>query len=71
MRIAMTGILCAMFAVVSGYARFGSGRHPGVWVDVAFLGSAALVVAIALVVIMERIRRISGGHTEDRDHHDP
>lgn len=71
MRIAITVIVCALFAVASGYARFGTGRQLGLWVDVAFLTSAALVVGLALVAILERVRRIDPSPREDSDHHDP
>jgi hypothetical protein len=70
MRLAITAILCAVFAVVSGYARFGSGRQVAVWVDMVFLASTAAVVAVALVVIIERMGRIGREPSEDTGHRD-
>jgi hypothetical protein len=70
MRLAITAILCAVFAVVSGYARFGSGRQVAVWVDMVFLASTAALVAVALVVVIGRMRRSGRGHSGESGHRD-
>ena len=70
MRSLITVILCATTAVVSGYARFGGGRQLGAWVDLLFLASTAIVVAVSLGLIMERMRRISRSPSEEDDTRD-